>query len=159
MLSIEEAVAKYDGKTINTSVNTMIEDLGEHYTAHLTAVRDGRIINVNAIITDSVADQFRQLWIESEGDEYDVTYIDKYAPTEYIRRNLQRYGWTDVDDDDGHFGCGHTTEPGMAREFEFAMTNVLLMPEFLVSYTKEVKESMEAFYTKKGIDIPWKKSA
>lgn len=160
MLSLEEAIAKYDGKTIEATGNQVIEDLGHHYTAHLNAVKNGRIIDVSAVITDSVADRFRELWAETDEDEYDVTYIDKYAPTEYIARNLQRYGWTDVDDDEGHFGHGHTKEPFMQSLGNFVETHtfVILTPEFLVSYTKEVKQGMEAYYAKRGQTPSWKKS-
>jgi hypothetical protein len=160
MLSLEEAIAKYDGKKIKASTTQVIEDLGQYYTAHLNAVENGRIISVSAIITDSVADRFRELWVDDEGEEYNLTYIDKYAPTIYIERNLERYGWTHVDDDEGHFGCGHTNEPFMQSLLDFQEVHnyVILTPEFLVECTKENKERMGNFYNSRGQTPPWKKS-
>ena len=157
MLSLEEAIAKYDGKTIKATGNQVIEDLGHHYTAHLNAVKNGRIIDVSAVITDSVADRFRELWAKLA--KMDTMCILTSMPQQNTLKETQRYGWTDVDDDEGHFGHGHTLEPFMQGlgNYEEIHTFVILT-EFLVSYTKEVKERMEAYYAKRG-ETPWKKSA
>jgi len=158
MLSINEGIAKYDGKIMKISTNNRKKDLGEFYTAHIKTVKNGKIVTVDGIITDSVVDRFRELWVEAEGDGYNLTYIDKYAPTEYMRTNYKRYGFSDVDDDDGHFGYGHTTEGNQFADWDHVRTMVLLTPEFLVEHTRKVKKSREKFYASKGITPPSKKA-
>ena len=162
LLSTEEAVEKYDGKETTSNENEMRQDLGEFRTDHLQAVINGRIVEVDGILTDKAYQEFLVLWNENHDNNYGETWNTKYACADHMRTHAARYGFSDVDDDDGHFGWGHTTEK-MSKQLAdlpvlFPRLVVLVSASDLLYQCATDKQRMEQFYESRGQTAPWNAS-
>ena len=162
LLSTEEAVEKYDGKETTSTENEMRQDLGEFRADHLKAVRNGRIVEVDGILTDKAYQEFLVLWNENHDNNYGETWRTKYACADHMRTHAARYGFSDVDDDEGHFGWGHTTEKWSKQLADmpvlFPKLVVLVSASDLLHRCATDKQRREQWYENHGKIAPWNAS-